>query len=391
MSHRVNFSPTLVKCILRILPLVFLSLCSQAQTQTEKLVDVDTISVNGCKFVIETPLDWYSVKVQDGIVDDTSWNYYAKTYEQTQFSASFIGIQFNERELEDSTSLEDKKQRKKYTVYDDKRSGWPCYIINKKSEKVKDCKTCGEKYLTVCIFPINDRLELNFVLEGYGSFESTNAARNQFNKMCESFVVNNFTALKLLMLWNDTIPPAPGSLNIGNASVRTLLPGNSSSSSEMKNSVYAQKTSILNKPIRVIVTYNLVDKNEKDRLTVKPQFRYNDTDLTLKFPQEEALLSGKESKGLPLYELQKKKYVLQSDSSMLIIEVMLQFDNPIDKVTLEYYKLFCKYYSESVASANQQITRNILFNNNSSPNLLRKSKNESEKNNSIPNPIIKPK
>lgn len=372
MSHRVNFCPTLVKCILRILPLVFLSICTQAQTQTEKLVDVDTISVNGCKFVIETPLDWYSVKVQDGIVDDTSWNYYAKTFQQNEFGASIIGIQFVRRSDHLITSKEEKKMRRNMTITNVMLSEFLAYKVVYKETKVKDCRTCGNNYMTVYSLPLNNKLLVNFVIQGYGSSIDITNRTSQFHEFCTSFVRVNSSSLHSLIVWNGYNTMKRDTLKSGDIFPIVLRP---SDSKQLINEdptltgfegLYCPKIqgakpigkygystlNVENSTLKVFTSFQHVEKVKKDTTAISSQINIM-IDTSVKLGSNAYLgYSQHMPSELTLYT---SKYTYLQDGSMLIVTVVVKSYGFYDQNMTNLYRLYCQEYATSILNLNKRL------------------------------------
>ncbi|MCK6641306.1 MAG: hypothetical protein L6Q81_14595 [Bacteroidia bacterium] len=361
---------TQLKRFISITALVLLSIYAQAQTV--KTQDVDTITVNGCKFVIETPFDWYSVKVQDGIVDDTSWNYFAKTFQQNEFGASVIGIQFVRRSDDVITDKEEKKMKRNVTFSNIMLGEFLVYKAVYKETTVRNCRTCGNNYMTVYSLPLNNKLLVNFVLQGYGSSTEITNRKSQFDEFCTTFLRVNLASINSLILWNGYNTMKKDTLKSGDIFPIVLRP---SDSKQLINEdptlngfegLYSPKIqgaktigkygystlNVENSTLKVFTSFQRVEKVKKDTTTISGQISTM-IDTSVKLGSNAYLgYSQHMPSELTLYT---SKYTYLQDGSMLIVTVVVKSYGFYDQNMTNLYRHYCQEYATSILNLNKRL------------------------------------
>jgi len=159
--------------------------------------DIDTFHVNNAMFIAQAPDKWFSTKVQSGIQPDTSWNYIAK-YESVDGKVNAqLGIQITNNTTYTPTKKERRKFKKKCMVTETIVSGYDCFYLNYKPERIKKCNTCNPVYTRVYLIPLNSCQTMTAIFIGQGQKMNVDPLEIVFREFLEGFISGNEKGLSV--------------------------------------------------------------------------------------------------------------------------------------------------------------------------------------------------
>lgn len=318
----------------------FLFLLATIPVFAQSVADVDTFRVDGVEFIATTPADWFSVSTNDGLQQDTTWNYkmrYAPK-ENPNNLFSEIWMHIVNRSDYTPTKKEQKQFRKECKVSVKHVGNWPGYFLDYKGKKVKGCNACPLVYTQAYSIPLNTKQNLEIVFVGQGKWSQLYPLAIQFSMFASDFVKANDPSMNAMAVINFNAPMTRDTFRLLDYTLYSLVPTDFSGSRLRQQG----GTSIVRNDLFYCIFLSAVLHN-----SLGPESAEKQVDTTIAVVPVHSYGSSETR-----FKMSTKRKVLTGPEKFVVITFTLEVA-ALDVVMLEYHKQMLSRYANRVALENE--------------------------------------
>lgn len=349
----------MLRFLLSLLLIVSVSRIANGQSLTVP----DTFYVKGLTFSMTTPHDWFSFSVNDGICQDTAWNYKMRyiPIANPENAVAEIWIRIVDNPKDSSTKKERKEFNRKCTVTQSALDAWPCYRLKYVPEKIKGCKECGRLYTQLYSVPLNKTQSLHILFLGQGKSKGVYPLQISFPEIATSFVKSNRNSLSGFRLIDFSKEMRNDTFHVGKYAVKfPVLPQFTSGPKEKEIGSGGRTLS----GTRISNAHEIVSDDFSVSVigTIRPE-----TDSAIALKATDTIISRVFSQDAYGYgsciRLNKKCLIKTTSNELIVFSFELKIPSlALDGVWIAYYENILVEYINQFRKSNPTIKEYALYN-----------------------------